>query len=264
MNNFIVTTSYRPTKEQEIKAKQIAKEENMTFVQRNKRSITKLMDEYNQGVIVVSTKGIMATAIGSSESLFFHPNVAMLRVKRWLKSKNDPFVEACKIKEGDVFLDTTLGMGSDAILASLASGKNGRVIGVEESFPIALVVREGLASYETSISKMNEAMRKIEVVHQSHLSFLQSLGDKSVDIVYFDPMFTETVKGSNGIEQLRLYAKQADLSEEVMREAKRVARKRIVLKDHFRSIRFKQFGFHVNVRPSATYHFGIIEMEENR
>lgn len=263
VKSFLVTTSYRPTEAQVNHARRIAKEENLPYIIRNKRSLKRLMNEYNRGVIVCGTDKITVNMNGTEDSLFFHPNAAMLRVKRWLHDKNDPFIEACGIEEGDIFVDATLGLGSDAILASLATGKTGRVIGIEQSFPLAFVVKEGLSSYDSNIPAVNEAFRRIEVIYRSHLTWLKEAEDKSADIVYFDPMFTEKVTGSDGFDLLRPFAIHSPLVEEVIVEAKRVARKRVVLKDHFRSERFQLYGFHVHVRPSATYHFGRIEMEGN-
>ena len=57
----------------------------------------------------------------------------MFRAKRMLRGEPDPFVEAAQVEPGDKLLDCTLGLGSDAIIASLAAGEQGEVCGIEKS-----------------------------------------------------------------------------------------------------------------------------------
>ncbi|MGQ0516376.1 class I SAM-dependent methyltransferase, partial [Bacillus sp. D-CC] len=77
--------------------------------------------------------------------------------------------------------------------------------------------------------------------------------------VYLDPMFEETVIESDGIKGLKHFALYHDITDETIAEAKRVARKRVVLKDHFRSSRFEKHNFHVYKRKSAKFHFGVVD-----
>ena len=56
-------------------------------------------------------------------------------------------------------------------------------------------------------------------------------------------MFEETVIESDGIKGLKHFALYHDITDETIAEAKRVARKRVVLKDHFRSSRFEKHNF---------------------
>ena len=50
-----------------------------------------------------------------------------------------------------------------------------------------------------------------------------------------------------------------DITDETIAEAKRVARKRVVLKDHVRSSRFEKHNLYVYKRKSAKFHFGVID-----
>ena len=81
-----------------------------------------------------------------------------------------------------------------------------------------------------------------------------------MDVVYFDPMFEEALTDSTGINPIRNWAAYTPLTAEVIEEAKRVARKRIVMKNHYHSPLFDQHGFQVIKRPSAKFHFGVIEL----
>ncbi|WP_158282203.1 class I SAM-dependent methyltransferase [Salipaludibacillus keqinensis] len=259
----IVTTPGRPSLTVKAKAKRIAEKWNLPFEERQKRSIPLLQEQFNTTVFVVSSQRIEAFEKGRDEPFFFHPNGAMFRAKRWHRNGDDPLVHACKIERGDTVVDATLGLASDAQLASMAVGKGGQVIGLESSPVVAQLVKEGLKTYESHFSPLDQAMRRIEVVCTDHLKWLRTQPHDSVDIIYFDPMFQEKVNTSDGVKSLRYLSNNNSLMEETMEQAKKVARKRIVLKDHFRSHLFQQLGFTVQVRPSATYHFGVIELEKS-
>ncbi|KFZ41674.1 hypothetical protein JS80_15320, partial [Anoxybacillus sp. KU2-6(11)] len=69
-----------------------------------------------------------------------------------------------------------------------------------------------------------------------------------------------TIEEADGVRGLKQAALYTDLTVEVIEQAKRVARHRIVLKDHWQSSRFHQFGFSVYRRKTAKFHFGTIEL----
>ncbi|MFA9557999.1 class I SAM-dependent methyltransferase [Evansella sp. AB-rgal1] len=258
--NIIVTTSGRPSNESINHAKAIAKTLNIAFVRRNKVSVESVRMTNKADAVVVVGKDKLSVKTKET-TFFFHPNTAMFRAKKWLKTGKEPLIDACKLTPGDTLYDATLGLGSDAILASLAVGHTGKVLGTEASSLLAFIVKEGLQSYETDVQEFNKALKRIKVMNLSHIQWLQKASTNSVDIVYFDPMFEEKVSGSDGFDSMRPFTLFTPLTETAIIEAKRVARKRVVLKDHFRSQRFQQFGFQVQVRPSATYHYGTIELE---
>lgn len=185
----------------------------------------------------------------------------MFRLKRLVKGEHDPFLEAAQLKPGMSFLDCTLGLASDSIIASFAVGEKGAVTGVEANPYLAYIVDKGLNKWTSSLKIMDQAMRKINVVSSFSTNYLQTLSDESYDVVYFDPMFEENILESDGIKALTKIAVYHDLDEELMKEAMRVARKRVVLKDHFRSSRFEKFGFHVFKRKTAKFHFGVLEKQ---
>lgn len=261
MKDVIITTCGRPNDKVILEAEQLATQLNIPYVKRGKRSVEAIVTHYNTAVMVVEKDRYTVQAGKGSPPFFFHPNAAMFRAKRYLKTKEDPLVQACQIQPGDKFIDATLGLGSDAIIASLAAGEKGNVTGIEASEIIAFIVKNGLKRYSSNIDCIDEAFRRIDVQYGSNLTWLQKAPDNSFDIIYFDPMFEEAVIGADGFDAMRSFTVKSSFTGEVVEEAKRVAKKRVVLKDHFRSSRFNRFGFNVQVRPSATYHFGSIEME---
>jgi len=256
----IVTTAGRTNQEMVKKARSVAGELCVPYVTRNKESIFTLQQREEADVIAVGKNRLELHPYDGEEPIFFHPNSSMFRAKRVLRGEYDPFLEATKLEEGMSFLDCTLGLASDSIIASLVTGESGRVMGIEGNRYVAYLVKEGLRSWSTGVSELDEAMQRIFVHHQTFEAYLRCCEDNSVDVVYFDPMFSETIEESDGIRGLKQVALYTTLSEEVMEEAKRVAKKRVVLKDHWQSKRFEQFGFDVYRRKTAKFHFGVLEV----
>jgi 16S rRNA G966 N2-methylase RsmD len=183
----------------------------------------------------------------------------MFRIKRLLNGDYDPFVESVQLTLGMSFLDCTLGLASDAIVASFVTGKEGRVVGIEGQKYLAYIVNRGLKEWDSDLQVMNSAMRRIQVRHSNSLDYLKSLPDHSFDCIYFDPMFEESILESDGIKGLSQFALHDDITKETIEEAKRVVKHRIILKDHFKSSRFETYGFEVIRRKTAKFHFGFIQ-----
>ena len=96
---------------------------------------------------------------------FFTRTYAMIRIKRIMRGESDPFLIAGDINEGNAVLDCTLGLGSDAIVASFAVGEHGQVVALEGNQYLALLVDRGMKTWENAEEKMISAMRRIEVMH---------------------------------------------------------------------------------------------------
>lgn len=257
---MIVTTSGRPDEQLIQTARQIAETLDASFQKRNKRAVGDFKKAAQDHVIVVGKNRMELHFLNEESPLFFHPNSAMFRIKRLIKGESDPFCEACNLQSGMTFLDCTLGLASDSIIASYVVGDRGLITGVEGSKFLAYLVEKGLKQWETGLLSLDDAMRRIKVLFGDHLTYLKSCEDNSFDVVYFDPMFEETIEGSVGIQPLRNIAKYSPLESETIKEARRVAKKRVVLKDHWKSSRFEEFNFKVNVRKSAKFHYGVIEL----
>lgn len=258
---MFVTTAGRADKEIIELAKKLATEYQIPFISRKKRSVNDIQKENgNVDCLVFGSNRMELYRFEEKEPFFFHPNLAMIRMKRLLNGENDPFIFAGDVKAGDSVLDCTLGLGADSIVASFAVGENGQVVALEENQYMALLVANGLKNWRDADESMITAMRRIKVIQADHYRHLKTLPNNHFDTVYFDPMFEETIQNSNGIKGLTHFAAHHDLTIEIINEAKRVARKRVVLKDHFRSTRFQQFGFTVLKRKTSKFHFGFISV----
>lgn len=167
----------------------------------------------------------------NQEKFFFHPSMAKNRLAAYRKSGTaDPFASACRFKPDDEVLDCTLGLGADAIVAAYFTPA-GRVVGLESSPAIAPVVKWGMKQYDSAMSWLNQAIERIEVVNSEHYEYLRGLDSGSFDIVYFDPMFRKPLLKSQAISPLRAWADHRPLDRAAVKEACRVARKRVVIKE---------------------------------
>jgi len=239
---FAVTTSHKQTSDLVDGAKQIAGELAARYVERNKRSLGNLSEDLGvAGMLVVASKKI--SFVSRAGEFFFHPGLAGLRINELKNGKTDQMIDAMSIDAGDSVLDCTLGLGTDAVVASYAVGNNGRVVGLENSPVIAYLVKSGLASYPEADGDTAAAMRRVEVVQADHRDYLRKLPAGSFDVVYFDPMFRLPRRRSPAINALRVLADSEPLGRETINLAVKIANKRVVVKERRDSAEFGRLGF---------------------
>lgn len=255
---MIITTAEKTSSLLENQARDIARKYQLPFIKRRKQSVKQLFKIYESDVYVVGVKKHVLNLIDTNQKIQFHPNLAKVRSKRLISGKKDRLIQFAGIKEGTKVLDCTMGLGSDSVVMSLASGESGRVTAVESDFNMYMVVSEGLKYYDAEEDCINLAMRRIHPVNADYKQVLKTLDDNSVDVVYFDPMFTESIENSDGIEGIKSLVNFEELSKESVDEAVRVACDKVIIKDHFRSISFERLGFKRDTRPSSRIHYGII------
>ncbi|MEK4129659.1 class I SAM-dependent methyltransferase [Solibacillus sp. FSL W8-0474] len=253
----IVTTAGRPD-EQSLKLAELASQElNAEIIPRQKRSVRKLAEIYDANVIVAGKNRFEYYAKGAEAPFFFHPNSAAFRLKRVARGEEEPLLTASALQKGDTFLDCTLGIGSDSLLAAFAVGETGKVTGLEADKNVAFIVKTGMQTYDTTELPLTSCMRNIEVIHTTALEFLKKQEDASFDIVYMDPMFEEVIEESTNFEALRFAGDHIPLTDEWVKEAKRVAKRRVVLKAHYKSDWFERYQFQRDIRLTAKFHYGV-------
>ncbi|MDF2535764.1 MAG: Protein-L-isoD(D-D) O-methyltransferase [Bacillales bacterium] len=257
---MFVTTIERTTDDFNKKAIKISEELNLPFVVRNRVTVKKLMNQYQSDCLVVGNDLVFNSFL-TGQSVFFHPNFAQVRLKRYLKGEMDSFLDIAMIEPGDHVLDCTLGFASDAILASVKVGENGSITGLENNKIWAYILKQGLKEYETKFMELKNALNKIRCLNMDYEEYLLNAPNKSYDIVYFDPMFEQSIEESNGLNNLKIFASNKKLTKETIYQAIRVARKQIILKAHYKSPLFEELGFKVFVRKSSKFHFGVIKLK---
>jgi 16S rRNA (guanine1516-N2)-methyltransferase len=264
----LITTSYDPQAEQLEAAVQLSiqlqrlqgLQAAVRLVQRKQFSLSKLRERYGDSDILLVSRERIEYYHEHQPVLFFHPSTAAIRVKRLINGELDPLLELSAIQPGDRVLDCTAGLGSDAIVYSYAVGGNGQVIALE-SRPIPyLVLHQGLRMYDSGIQGMNAAMQRIEVLQEDHYDYLQQQPDHTYDVVYLDPMFRKPIHESNSISAIRVLADPRPVTAQTIREARRVARRAVILKEHRDSEEFARLGFEVVKRSTTKIAYGVIRL----
>lgn len=209
------------------------------YVPRDDRSLESLFAE---GYPVVVFGGTGMRIHTRSGEIGWHPGMGHARVRQLRKGARDPMVEAMDLRPGDAVLDATLGLGSDALVASYVTGDTGRVLGWESVPVLAELVRRGMQTWVDDDDTITAALRRIQVECADHRTALAHLPSGSFDIVYFDPMFREPVYESAHFTPLREIVDDRPLDRASVQEARRVARRRVVIKERRGSPVFQELG----------------------
>jgi len=257
----VVTTTYDPSAEAATDASRVAEELRSPFVPRGRSSLNKLRARLpGTAIVVVGAATLEWHPEDGGPPFFFHPGMSLVRAKRLAEGGRDSMLDACRFEPGDAVVDCTAGLGADAIVFSFAGGGRSRVVAVESERPLHFVVARGLKTYETGWPPFDEALRRIETVRADHTAYLRSLPDRSVDIVYFDPMFESPVHASQGLSPLRSFANSRPLAEEAVREARRVARKAVVLKERGGADVWERLGFAAPPKSRTQVAYGVMSL----
>jgi 16S rRNA (guanine1516-N2)-methyltransferase len=178
--------------------------------------------------------------------------MGFLRLVRARNGEVDPIVAHAGLRPGDTVLDATLGLGGDALVAAYATRT--RVVGLESDGTIAAFTQASLRRLE---SHAGEPGRNVEVVHADHRSWLRAQPDRSFDVVLLDPMFRRSGDAGPLFDLLRFHAEHAPLDPRTLREAQRVARRGVLLKDAARGEELQRLGVVPRLsRRSAAIAFG--------
>lgn len=243
----IVTTSLSEDSNLVKRAQDLAQEYSFTYLERRKQSLKKLTGGLASALVVYQDKLVLVHPQGGQ--LVLHPDTASLRIK----APHDPLLDLLGTQPLKI-LDATMGLASDSIVMAWA----GHNVTALESHPlIHLIVSQGLAHFQSGNPDLDRAMRSIQTFNREALFYLQDQEDKSFDVIYFDPMFSQEIAESKNLAGLKPLANQSRLSPELMAEATRVASKAIIIKGHFRDSVFEDFGFQRQIRPNQKFHYGV-------
>jgi 16S rRNA (guanine1516-N2)-methyltransferase len=258
---LIVTTAEKPDEGLIRRALQLAQELNADYVER-RRDTLRGLERMNggDGVLVVSD-GQLRYVSEDQKPMFFHPSMGLIRIKRLLQGDSDTMISISGAQRGDSVLDCTAGLASDAIVFSHVTGEEGCVTALEASRLLYVIVREGLQTADTGLSEADSACRRVTLRLGDHAEVLGSMVDRSVDIVYFDPMFDRPVQSSASLTPLRSHARHDAVSEETIRQAVRVARKSVVLKNTSGSSEFARLGFTPARVSASAVSYGVIRVD---
>ena len=230
-----------------------------TYVERRGRSIAKLQLDYQAaGVVAWHEHG--PVLYRDQSKFFFHPSMAKNRLAaKRRQGIADLMTRTCELQSGDVFLDCTAGLGADAIVAAYYCEQ--AVTALESEAAIALVVKWGMRYYQSSMSWLQQAIDRVQLIHADHRSYLPQLADRSVDVVYFDPMFEHALVKSDAIAPLRALANHTGLESSTIQEACRVARRSVVVKANAQGMVLQRLGFkEIVLNSNGRIGYGLIHL----
>lgn len=200
------------------------------YCERDGRSIGRILTESGSDFALVVQASRLTLSDGATV-YSYHPNMLLVRGLNVLRKSRDVFLDAAEFRPGESALDCTLGFGCEASLASLAVGPAGRVLGLESSPALAAVTRAGMAEFPLQTPMLREAMRRVDVLRADYTRFLEDAAGGSFDVVCFDPFFDERIEGSeHAVSPLVRYGDPRPLNETALMRARRVARRRVILK----------------------------------
>lgn len=178
--------------------------------------------------------------------------MAFLRLLRARRGEVDPLVAAAGLRPGDSVLDATLGLGGDALLAAQATGA--KVVGLEQD---GLVAAFTAAALRRLPGHGRAPGRLVEAVKADHRAWLQAQPSQSFDVVLFDPMFRKAGDAGPLFELLRAHASHDPLTPGTLAEARRVARRGVLVKDAAPGDELRKLGLVPQLsRRSAAICFG--------
>ncbi len=168
--------------------------------------------------LVVTARGLRLHAPGIAP-VWWHAGFALQRCAR---GSQDALVTALQLRPGEVVIDATLGMGHDALVLANAGA---RVLAWERLAPVLLFTACGLAL------EAPRAARRIRFRRTDHAPVLRASPPQSVDHVFLDPMFPTRLAGpSANLAPLRAIARGGRPAPELVADARRVARRSVVLR----------------------------------
>ncbi len=229
-SDVVVTTTCSPSPEVETTAAAIARPLQRPLVARRRDTITALTRrEGALAALVVGPAGVRL--IDHGHGFAFHPSMARLRVSGLRAGSADRLVKVAGLRAGDSMLDCTCGLGADAIVAAHAVSESGIVVTLESSAMLAAMVSHGMKHYDDGFVLLVRAMRRVAVINAEYQGVLPLLPAGSWDVVYFDPMFVSTIDEAKGLDLVRMLGAGGAPSRDVIAEARRVARRCVVVKD---------------------------------
>ncbi len=261
MPALVVTTSRHPHPAHLAEASRWAALLDAPVVPRNDLSLIRLTETHGvPGVLVLGGDRVTYYEPARDLLYFFHPGMSRRRIRNLKAANGDPMITAMQVGPGDSVLDCTLGRGADATVAAHVVGLEGRVVGIEKVPVLAWLTVDGLQHYEIEDAATREAMRRVEADCADSADFLGDQADGSFDAVYFDPIFEQMVAGASSMVPLRQLASHEPLTREALIEARRVARRRVVIKQPSGSPLWGRLGIEVAIVAGGKSHveYGVV------
>lgn len=258
---MIITTAGNDTPYLIEKSLRLSAKYGIKYHIRRGKSLKYLLENIDSQIFVVNNMRGLSYYEKDGEEHFYHPNMAFHRIMNLKKGYTDSMAEACKLESGMTFFDATLGLASDSLVASFTVGEAGKVTATEKNFVIYILAQEGLNFHAEQQPELASAIERININNADNIDFLRQCGDSSFDIVYFDFMFSNPIRGSTGIQVIRRLAAHDVMTENHVNEAVRVARERVAVKsDKESASELGKIGFKIEKEKSRkSFYYAILE-----
>jgi hypothetical protein len=224
----LAVTAALDAREPELRAaRDAARRHGLSFVPRAGRPLAEVRAGSGAEALLVLGAARVSVFLDGEERRW-NPGMGLLRARRLREGERDtrdPFLEAAGLRPGEAVLDCTLGLCADALVAAQAVGPTGRVVGIECSPALALLAEEGLRRLGGA------AAEGLEVWRADAARVLAALPSRSFDLVAFDPMFRHPRPQPPGFDLVRRLGDPHPLSAQALAQARRVARRAVLVKD---------------------------------
>ncbi len=185
------------------------------FVPQGDQPLRRLVHRFDAVLVFEQDRLRLADRHGD---MAFHPGMAYQRIKRLSYGVVDPLVEVGRILPGQRVLDATLGFGQDALVAAVAVGPTGGVVGLEASRALAAFAEEGLRGCALPKGTNLEVSHVICVQHAEAVTWLTTTR-QAFDLVLLDPMFRQPKRAQPSFDLLRRHALHAPLDDLLLKAA---------------------------------------------
>ncbi|MEL7368782.1 MAG: class I SAM-dependent methyltransferase, partial [Myxococcota bacterium] len=216
---MLVTTAYRPGSILRARAADVASRCGAPFVER--ASLEQLKQRADCLYIVGRKEEFLYGAAGR-----FVAGEGLLKLKR-LDGLAHPLIRAVAPEDTATrtVFDGTLGGAQDALHLAFMAGLT--IDGVDASPALVCLVEDFL---RRAADRWGDAAGRVRPKIGDSAQVLRTLPNDAYDVVYFDPMFDRAMPSQPDFQVLRQLAHLAPLSNEMLTEAVRVARQRVVVK----------------------------------
>ncbi|MFP6678872.1 MAG: class I SAM-dependent methyltransferase [Dehalococcoidia bacterium] len=222
---LVVTSSRRASNATRAFAREKAVEWQFPYVDRSDLSLDQA-SENAAAVFVFRNDGLVLST--DRAQLRFDLGTAVLRLRAIERGESDQLMRAGELVSGDRVFDATLGLGRDALVASRVVGPHGQVVAVESNRALFTLVDEGLSSLSIGDDKAI-----IQRVLGDSRQILSGTPTSSFDVVVVDPMFNLPAKSDGTFEALREFADPSRLDPVWVRQARRVAKRWVIVKARY-------------------------------
>ncbi|GAA4864282.1 class I SAM-dependent methyltransferase [Actinomycetospora straminea] len=219
----VVTTSKSPSDALRAEAHRLAATWGLPVVERHRGSVATARGGAATALVCTS-EGLVAES--ASGRLAFHQGTAAKRLRTLRHGGTDPLLRAGELRPGDRVLDTTLGLGRDALVAAWALGPTGEVLGVEADLVLAILAAEGFAG---AVPRPGSAPVRVRHGDSREVLTAMAAAGEQVDVVLLDPMFADPRASDHGFALARDHTVPTPLTPEWVALARAVARRRVVV-----------------------------------